>query len=333
VNISQALLLIRDRLDDPAGTKYSDAEIVRHLDEQARVMFRKQTQTSKDWHNFGLMIQKEDGRQLFADTWEWRLPTWIDRVVRVFERGGTATAESTFSPYLWTGNSNITFGREIQKTDPERRDGWSWEGQHTFRLWRRTEALELIILCCKVPAPSLKVKLLHAYADATGAYLPPTTDSTSWIYGSTALEEGVYVNAEMQVTTTAVNTATHLGDIRRVSYSQPDAIDSAVRYQALRFESSFTNTLAVGDYIETMLPVPDAHANLLILLTLNAIFVKKNNTDGMKAIVADLSKEWQDFIMFATMPRDSSGPFYKVSATSQTRRSLTDTWPSFGRWI
>lgn len=333
MNISSCLQLVRDRLDDPNANKYGTAEIVRHLDEQARVMFRKQTQTTKEWHNFGLMIQKEDGRQLFGDVWEWRLPTWIDRVVKVFERGGTATSESTFSPYLWTGNNNITFGREIEKTDPTRRDGWTWEGQHTFRIWRRTEATELLILCCKTPPPSLQVKIAHAYTDASGAYLPATTDTANWLIGSTSLEEGVYVNAEIEVTATSSGTATHLGDVRRVSYSQPDAIDSGVRYKALRFDYNFTNTLATGDTIETLLPVPDAHITLLVLLTLNAIFTKKNNTDGMKAIAGDLAREWQDFIMFATMPRDSSGPYFKVSGTSQNRRVLTDTWPSYGRFV
>ena len=333
MNLTAALQLVRDRLDDPNGSKYTDAEIVRHLDEQARIMFRKQTQASKDWHNFAYMVQKEDGRQLFGDVWEWRMPTWMDRVVKVFERGGTATSESTFSPYIWTGNNNVTFGRVVEKTDPSARDGWTWEGQHTMRLWRRVEAQELIVLCCKVPPPSLKVKIAHAYADGSGAYLPATTDTANWLLGSTMLEEGVYVNAEFQVTATAVSTATHLGDMRRVSYSQPDAIDSAVRYQALRFDANFTNTLAVGDTIETLLPIPDAHATLLILLTLNAIFTKKNNTDGMKAIQGDLAREWQDFIMFATMPRDSSGPYFKVSSASNARRTLTDTWPAYGRFI
>lgn len=333
MNITSVLQLVRDRLDDTSGNKYTSAEIVRHIDEQARVMFRKQTQASKDWHNFALMIQKEDGRNIFADVWEWRLPTWIDKVVRVYERGGTATTESTFSPYIWTGNNNVTFGREVPKTDDGRRDGWSWEGQHTFRMWRRVESTELIIMCCKTPPPSLKVTIAHAYADASGAYLPATSDTANWLIGSTSLEEGVYVNAEMQVTSTAVATATHLGDARRVTYSQPDAIDSAVRYQALRFDYNFTNTLAIGDTIETMLPVPDAHITLLVLLTLNAIFTKKNNTDGMKAIAGDLAREWQDFIMFATAPRDSTGPYFKVSGTSNQRRVLTDTWPSFGRFI
>lgn len=334
MNISACLQLLRDRLDDPNGTKYGDAEIVRHVDEQARIMFRKQTQASQEWHNFGLMIQKEDGRQLFSDVWEWRLPTWVDRVVKVFERGGTATSETTFSPYLWAGNGNITFGRVVEKTTPDRRDGWSWEGQHTFRLWRSTDARELMVLCCKVPPPSLKVKIAKAYTDASGAYLPATTDTANWLIGSASYEEGVYVNSDAQVTATVDPKATHLGDIRRVSYSKPDAIAADTnRYQSLSFDYVFTNTLAVGDTLETLLPVPDAHATLLVLLTLNAIFTKKNNTDGMKAIAGDLAREWQDFIMFATAPRDSTGPYFYTSATSANRRVLTDTWPSYGRFI
>jgi hypothetical protein len=332
VDISSALQLVRDRLDDPNGTKYSDAEIVRHLDEQARVMFRKQTQASKEWHNFALMVQKEDARQLFANIWEWRLPTWVDRIVKIFERGGTGSTEATFSPYLWAGNEGLNFGREILKTDANRRNGWTWEGQHTLRLWKSTQAQELIILCCKTPPPSIKVKVSKVYADASGAYLPATTDTANWLLGSTSLEEGVYINSEVQVTATSSTTATHLGDIRRVSYSQADVIDTA-RYQALRFESNLTVPLVVGDTIESLLPIPDAHATLLVLLTLNAIFTKKNNTDGMKAIVADLSREWQDFIMFATAPRDSSGPYFYTSSTSANRRSSADEWPLYGRFI
>src|SRR6185436_1226015 len=98
-----------------------------------------------------------DGRQLFGGVWEWRLPQWVDRITKVFVRQGAGSSETTFSPYLWAGNSAVTFGPEIPKTDINRRNGWSWEGQHTFRLWNYPTEQELIVLCCKVPPPSLKV--------------------------------------------------------------------------------------------------------------------------------------------------------------------------------
>jgi len=333
VILSTALQLVRDRLDDPSGTKYTSDEIVRHLDEQSRVMFRKQTQATKEWHNVTLLIQMEDARQLFQDVWEWRLPTWIDRISKVFERNGQGASETTYSPYLWTGNDGVRLGAEIPKTDPMRRDGWTWEGQHTLRLWRRTTAKELLILACKVPPPLIKFKVAHAYADGSGAYLPATTDTANWLLGQTLLEEGIYGNGELQVTGTASPAATHFGDVRRVIYSQPDAIDGGTRYQALRFESNFTNTLAVGDTLESMLVVPDAHANLLVLLTVNALFVKKNNTDGQKSLVADLAREWTDFISFATMTRDTSGPHFVVSSTRRSLSGNPDQWPAFGRYL
>ena len=333
MNLSALIQLVRDRLDDPNGTKYTDAEIVRHIDEQARVMFRKQTQAAKEWHNFGLLIQKESGRQLFGDVWEWRLPMWVDRVTKVFIRQGAGTAETTYSPYLWTGNNGVTFGPEIRKTDITRRDGWTWEGQRTFRLWKNPTEQELIVLCCKVPPPVLKVKIAHAYTDGTGAYLPASSDTANWLLGAETLEEGIYVNQEMMVVSTAGAADTHYGNIRRCVYSQPNAIDGGARYQLLRFDSTFGATLAVGDTIESVVPVADAHATLLVLLCVNSLFVKKNNTDGQKSLAGDLGKEWQDFISFASATRDTSGPYFKVSYSSRTGRTDLDKWQPFGPYV
>lgn len=332
MNISTAITIVRDHLDDPQSVKYTDREIVRHVDEQARVMFRKQTQQNRDWHNFSLCIQKENAREIFGGTFEWQMPTWIDRVIQVYERDGSATAESTYSPYLWTASNGVRFGRKIDRINPTNggdRPGWSWDGQHTLRLWRFTSAPELVLLVTKVPPPMFKVNLLSAYADASGAYLPAGTDTTNFVYGTLAAEEGAYINAEVQVTPTGA-TDTGLGAIRRVSYSKPNSLVSGAIKTEIRFDYNMPATLSVGDDLETLLPVPDAHARLLVLLVVNGLFIKKNNVDGMKAISGELAKEWAEFIAYATMPRDNAGPVFKTSRSSPTRRTSVDLWPGWG---
>lgn len=332
MKVSELVTLIRDNLDDPQSVKYTDREIVRRIDEQARVMFRKQTQQNREWHNFSLCIQKESGRELFGGCWEWQLPTWIDRVVQVFERDGTAGAETTFSPYLWTTSNGARFGKRIDKvnaTNGGNPSGWTWEGQHTLRLWNYVAAPEMVLMVAKVPPPMFQVRVVSTYGAATGMYLPAGSDTTNFVLGTLATEEGAYINAEVSVTPSATSD-TNLGSVRRVSYSKPNTSVSSAMRTELRFENALGTALSATDVVETLIPIPDAHTRLLALLVINDLFIKKNNIDGQKALSMELAKEWQEFIAYATAPRDNAGPVFKTSRSTPTRRSSVDLWPGVG---
>lgn len=317
MNTAQILQRIRDEVDDPlavASRTYQDQEIIRHVDEQVRGMYRTMILSNQEWSNFSVGLATAGSRKLFQGTYEWRLPTWIEKVVRVYRRSPTnATLETTASPYVWTSDAN-QLGEEIPKTDAIRRSGWSWEGNHTLRLWNWNQPLDLMLHCAALPPPLFKVALanIHTPASATAFYLP-TTLAASDLGDITFIEEGRYVNAEVEVTGTAGAADLKLGDVRRVIYSTPSAIDVATRRHELRLEFAATSVFAVGDTLQTRIPVPEIHTRLLILKVVNACAIKKFNTDLQRAIGPEMGLEMQAFASYAQGPRDSTGPFFKTS--------------------
>jgi hypothetical protein len=315
VNLSQFLTRIRDELDDNAKLKYSDAELVRHIDEQSRTLCRLQMRANKEWSNFAVALQSEDARKLFNNTYEWKLPSWIEAVKRVYIRvNSDGTGESTFSHYNWTLNTQ-TLGTMVSKTDATRRSGWSWEGNHTFRLWNFTFVPELTLEVVADPSPMFKAAILNIPAApvATSFFLPPALAAND-LGERGYVEEGIYVNGEVQVTATTGAADLKLGQTRRIVYSNAATIDSGTRRHQLTFESSLASNVAVGDTIETLIPVAAMHSRILMLKVLNAAAVKKFNIDLQRSIGAELGEEMAAFTEWASKPRDSNGPFYMLSS-------------------
>ena len=271
-------------------------------------------------------LQDSNAKTIAKNIYEWRLPTWIEAVTKVYERKTGSTSESTFSPYLWSPTTGVDLGREIPKSDNGRRDGWTWEGNHTLRLWNWTTVPELTICVAALPAPMFKARIATAYADATGAYLPPALD-----VGTFYFEEGRYINADVQCSSTDSIVSTNLGEIRRVIYSRSNAVSGGSRYLELRFDSVWNATLAANDYIETMLPVPDIHANYLTLKVVAACATKKWNVDLLRSLQAEMNEEAMAFQEYAEGPRDKAGPYFKKTTTRSGGQGYDAnrrwTWP------
>lgn len=335
MNVSQILQRIRDQVDDPipvASRTYSDLEIIRHVDEQLRQMYRTMMTSSLEWSNLCLGLSDANKRTLFTDTFEWRLPTWIEKVVKVYRRNPTdATTELTFSPYNWTSTPN-QLGMEIPKTDPGRRSGWSWEGNHTFRVWNWNQSLDLILLCATLPPPVFKATLTaaHGTPSDTALYLPAAVGASDLGDFLSFAEEGRHVNAEIEVVGTADAADLKLGEVRRCIYSKV-VDDSGTRRHELKFDAAFSSVFAVGDTVETRIPIPEIHTRLLILKVVNACAVKKFNTDLQRSIGAEMGLELGQFAEYAKGPRDSSGPFFKTRGTRVgASRYDPDRYPRYG---
>lgn len=328
--ITDFLATLRDGLDDSkTPPKFSDAELVRHTDQQSLGMVRQLSLSSREWHNFSLCLQKESAKQLFRGTFQWRVPTWIERVVAVYERRNNATAETTASPYLWTAPELTELGDEIKKADSRNTRGWSWEGQHTFRMWGETSAREIVLQVVKIPPPMFKAKVATAHASTTfdGIYLPaiPTL-------GTYALEEGAYINAEVQCTASDDVDTANVGEVRRVIYSRANAIVASTRQKELRLETGLPEAIqAECDWFETLIAIPEIHARYLALRVINACAIKKNNVDLQRSLAPELAQEARDFVAYATSPRDTNGPYFKTSGSNARRRydanQFMGSWP------
>lgn len=318
MNLAQLIVRVRDVLDDSNTNqlKYTDLEIARHVDEQLRALFKTKLRQNNEWSNMTLALQKESARTLFANTYEWTLPTWIEAVRRVYVRSASdGTGETTYSPYRWTVTNAPTMGQEIPKSDERRRLGWTWQGQHVFRLWNWNQAPEINLEVSVTPAPVFKVAIANIPVApvATSMFLPTTLAASD--LGDFDPEEGRYINTEAQVTATTGAADIKLGEIRRVIYSKASTLDVGVRRHQLDFDAAFASNLAVGDTIQSIIPIEPVHLRCLVLRIVNACAQKKFNIDLQKSISAELGQEMLDYVEACTAPRDSNGPFFKTTGS------------------
>ncbi len=126
------------------------------------------------------------------------------------------------------------------------------------------------------------------------------------------LDAGAYVNASVRVVGTQDPNAAHYGETRRCVNSTAVANTTTSRNTQLLFDAPYSNVIAAGDTIETLIPLPDEQCRYLQLKTAQACYQKKPAFDAMKALQPELAEEGAKFLQYATPPRDSRGPtFYR----------------------
>jgi hypothetical protein len=323
---SDFVAAVRDPLDDPKKQKYSDSEIVRAGDQQQRALFQTLVYNNKEYHNMTLVLQAENGRQLFQNTYQWSLPTWVSAVVSIHERvASSGTGESTYSPYLWTSPTTIQFGRKINKLDAgaptKSNGGWSWDGMRTVRLWNYSTKPELVVQVAKVPPKLFRAKIATLYQDNTGMYLPPSIE-----LGTVDREEGAYINSEIQCVSTFLGTSKNYGSVVRCIYSTPiDEAADGTRQHLLRFEQPMPEPLATDDFVEALVALPEVHVRYLVLMTAQACASKKNIA-LIKALQAEIGEKRAAFMQYAKPPRDHAGPYLRSGATMRPIRRDRDSW-------
>lgn len=302
MNVTQFLAEIGDVLDDPDGKKYPFDTRIRHGDRQIRGLYRTMVQSNKQWSNFTMVLQAEDALEPLENVFDYALPSWVIAVAEVWIRTGTAAVETSYSPYRWSSGS-AQRGTQIPKSVANpRQPHWSWEGQRTLRLWGYTQAQELVLQVVARPARMFKGVIATAHVDTDKFYLPTPS------YGVVELDEGAYINSEWQITDTFTSTSRLLGEIRRCIYSSASTIDSGVRYHTIYLDKTLGAIIAAKDTVETLLPLPDEHARVLILKTAQACMQAKGNIRGLEAIAGEMREESQKFLTYAVTPRDSRGP-------------------------
>jgi hypothetical protein len=294
---SDFVAAVRDPLDDPKKQKYSDSEIVRAGDQQQRALFQTLVYNNKEYHNMTLVLQAENGRQLFQNTYQWSLPTWVSAVVSIHERvASSGTGESTYSPYLWTSPTTIQFGRKINKLDAG-------------------------VQVAKVPPKLFRAKIATLYQDNTGMYLPPSIE-----LGTVDREEGAYINSEIQCVSTFLGTSKNYGSVVRCIYSTPiDEAADGTRQHLLRFEQPMPEPLATDDFVEALVALPEVHVRYLVLMTAQACASKKNIA-LIKALQAEIGEKRAAFMQYAKPPRDHAGPYLRSGATMRPIRRDRDSW-------
>lgn len=308
MNLTLAISEVRDTLDDIVGTKFPDEQIVRALDRTTVGMFRTIADGNKDYSNFTISLPTTAGIQVLANQWEYRLPHWIMAVIEVCNRSGSPTAEPTYSPYTWTGGASVSLGTPIERWSGDvRRPHWQWDGNHTLRLVNYSQALGLAIRVVVKPPPLIQFTVADQNTSASKVNLPLTLT-----LGKQAIEEGGFINAELQVTSTNAEVSTNRGAIRRVIYSSAVAQVGGSSRTELTFDAAWPGgALVNGDVLESLIAIPSEHCRCLVLKVAEACYQRKPNVAGMRLIAREQAEEMARFQAFAAGPRDRRGPTFK----------------------
>ncbi len=319
MNITQLLALVGSILDDDDAKKYPLAMRVRHVDAEASSMFREFVDVSRDYHNIAVNLKAENAIRLYRSCWQFRLPTWVYSVQRVFKRTGNDTAETTNSPYIWASPQNFAIDAEYQKAGQKQRNAraWQWDGPGTLTVWGSEQADDLIVFCCKPPAPMYKGKITTAFTTERDRLWLPTTP----VYGEIRLEEGTYANAQFTVTETVNGLSTNLGLVRRCVYSSPSDVSTGTRLHMIRLDQNLNAVLAQGDVVETLTPFPEPFDTYLALRVAQACIPRKASVDLLRTIQPQLQAERALFMEYARRQKDKTGPFYvRRGSQPRTRR-------------
>lgn len=293
---------VKDTVKAPNATLFPPDIIVRAATRQYRSLFRTMVFGNKEYANFPLALFKANAVQLFSTVYQYRTPTWISHVVDLYQRTDAGTTNTSMSPYLWTGTP-ASLGQRLFKDREGPRLRWSWEGQHTLRVYGSSVTLDLVAMCVKIPTKPFVGTIDTANAAQNKLYLPVLPQ-----HGSAETEEGAYINSEWTVTGTSSANATQFGDVRRCIYSQANAVFGGARVQELTFDANFTSTLVSGDQVETVLAIPDEHTRLLVLKTATALYQKEGNIKAIASLQGEMQEELAKFLAYASGMRDSKGP-------------------------
>lgn len=313
MNLSEAIFQVRSTVSDPTVDRYgktvapgsltySDATITSLLDQRLRSLSRTQVTRDAGYHNFSLALNSTSARQLFQNTWQWALPSWVAKVASVYSISTSGpldpATQPTFSPYLWSRLANPSL-RVPKLTRNAQYPGWTWEGNRTFRMWNSGSAPSLLLQVAKTPARLFRATVDRDPTAPNTVFLPSVLE-----LGEMDLEEGGYINSEIQVTSGL--TLENVGLIQRCVYSTTTNLGGEA-LPLLYSEANFAQQLDVGDKIESRIPLGDEHTRLLVLQTAQACFELTSNIPAQQAIADELRKELEEFKLHVT-PRDTQGP-------------------------
>lgn len=329
MNTTLFLSELRDLLDDANGVKYPDDMLIRAANRQMRGLFRTMTEANKEYSNYTVgWPASGNATQVASTMWEFRMPSWITHVVDVYVASGFTVPENFFESYKWTNGQNVVMGQVIPKhTTNSQFPHWTWEGNNnTIRLWNYTTCPDIVVRVTVRPAALFKGTIATAAASPSEVYLPPNLT-----YGTIEPETGSLLNGVIEVTRTQNVNSTNYGAVRRIVYSSSNTVVSGSRTNILTLDKRYDTVLAVGDVVESIIPIPDEHTRLLVLKTAQAAFQRKANMEGLRAISAEMSEEFTKFVNYATPPRDSNGPTF-IKRNLRNRAPWNNEYPYFWGW-
>ena len=290
MKISAVITRVRDRLNEATANVYTDAELVRYVNEAQQDLFRRQAQADESYHNFQFDILGTSAREQSGD-YLYDLPTWVHKITSV--RPTSTTNKDVNIPVLTIHSRQGSF--------------WAYNGSQRILIAGSHAGDDITIECSKTPA------LLNG---GIAAGTPTTTEIIGTIANLTYeydLEDNTFANAMVENTLASAR----LGEIAAVSASTHDGTSLT-----LTFDRPFATAPVAADTWEMHLEVQNPNIALVVLLAASKAYMKKSNWEAMKAIRPDLEREEVRFIETITPRQDQIHPYVGMDRDVTFTRDL-----------
>jgi len=318
MRVSQLLTRLRDRIDESTANVYSDAQLVRFINEAVDDLFRLQVQHDESWHNceFDLTFAA-NGRTLHTDVTLYDIPRWVHKITGIRVTSTSSSGREANIPVRTLHNRHGSF--------------WAPHGFRRIMVAGGKAESDITVSCSKMPAP------LNAGTLGTPATLVHSTSQIHFDHGSgtesvyeVALEADWYKNAIFEFT--GVNSGSHaIEGLVASGASSATVYDTDDSYTSVTFEAALGVTPAAADTWEMVAEVQSVHVGFLTALAAHKVFIRKSNYEAASALAPDLEREKLRFVESITPRQDQLLPFQGMDADFVMTRDPDRDWEWGGR--
>ena len=320
MRLSLVLSDIRDLIGDQSVDDWTDVELVRYINLHTQSRVRKMTEIDEGYHNCELHLSKDDARQMAASTWEYTIPSWVMKItmVRKDPLDVTASSQRIFFP-----------GNKYELTT-----GWRYNELNGLRFQRMSEAEDILISAMKRPALCTMATL----PDQTGMGRDQMRLDSE--VTTTFPQEGIedsYINGRFELTGVSSVGRAVRGQYRRCIKSEHGCLftDPETKvpqpYTVLTFNQDWDEPPMENDTYEMHPEIPDEHMRLIVLDVARTAWMKKGNSDEIRAMASEYQEQMLSFISHIR-PRQLQEPLRIRSSTPFHNGTEFSDDNAYGYW-
>ncbi len=280
MRVSRIVTRVRDRLNEATANIFTDAELVRYIDEAAQDLFRQQSQVDESYHNHVTTILGASSRDVSTDTRLYDLRQWVHKIIAVRPSGtGSQSRENTI-PAMTLHNQSGSF--------------WAFHGMSRIMVQGADAGSDLQLYVSKGPA-GLNVGTVSTVADVSASQTQLYLDHATMTY-DIEFEVDAYANSMFEMTD--VNSSGHIveGQVRQCVASENVTSSTGLPFTKCTMDRPWDTIPVAADKWEMRPEVHTAHISYLVLLASQKAYVKKSNWEALRTIQPDIQRESMRFI-------------------------------------
>lgn len=280
MRLTQLITLVRARVADGLLQHWSDVQIARELNLQQQSLFRRKANAHSTYGARNIDIRYPDDAtlidQLDSDEFVYSLPSWVHRVERVRIL-----------------NADGTTGSLVDRITGNLRKGWSFHGNRTIVLKGPSTPQSIRLRVQKLPTSMFRGTCVVDASDLSQIVIPIplALESGATERFDVDAENDAFLGATIEVTSASVNHDPR-GVLATVKEQVREFNGALNAYQyVLTVFPRFTDFVKINDTFEIHSEIEDAHANLLVLRTAEALFQSTNNLAAVNVLQGKLMLE------------------------------------------